>query len=67
MSEQASGGGVIPENQTADGKTDSSKTNQNPPRAGQEDYEEGRSEQGVAGQGAGQLTDADRERLETGK
>ena len=63
MSGQGEGGHVVPENQTAGHETDSSKTNQHPPRPGQEDFNEGHTETNVAGQGADQLTDADRERL----
>ena len=64
MSEQKRAGWIVPENQTSGHNTDSSKTNRNPPGAGEEHFEEGRSQPGVAGQGADQLTDADRARLE---
>ena len=57
---------VIPENQAVGDKIDSSKTNQHPPRPGQGDFDEGHTEPNVAGQGADQLTDADRERLKSG-
>jgi hypothetical protein len=64
MSGQKSAGWIVPENQTSGHQTDSSKTNKNPPGAGEENYEEGRSQPGVAGQGADQLTETDRARLE---
>ncbi len=64
MSEQRGAGGVVPENQVVGDKTDSSVTNQNPPRPGQDDFTDGRSETNVAGQGAGQVTEKDRARLE---
>jgi hypothetical protein len=63
MTGQDAGGRVIPENQVVGDKTDSSQTNQNPPRPGQDDFNEGHTEPNVAGQSADQLTDADRERL----
>lgn len=44
-------------------EADSSRGKQAPSRPVEEQYEEGRTEDNVAGQGAGQLTDADRERL----
>ena len=67
MSEQRKAGWIVPENQTSGHHTDSSKTNRNPPGAGEEQFEEGRSQPGMAGQGADQLTDADRARLEGDK
>ena len=67
MSEQKRAGWIVPENQTSGHHTDSSKTNPTRPGAGEEQFEEGRSQPGVAGQGADQLTDADRARLEGDK
>lgn len=64
MSEQETGKRIVPEDQTAGHETDSSKTDQHPPRPGRSDYNEGATETNVAGQGADQLTDADRKRLD---
>ena len=67
MSEQGAGAKVIPENQVAGDKTDSSVTNQHPPRPGQGDVRDEGPESKVAGQGMGQLTETDKARLEAGE
>ncbi len=68
MSEEATGTRVIPENQVVGDKTDSTVTNQHPPRAGQGEVVQNEGpESKVAGQDMGQLTERDKERLETGK
>lgn len=67
MSEQDKGRAVIPENQFAGDKTDSSVTNQHPPRPGQGDVQDKGPEPKVAGQGMNQLTESDKKRLETGE
>jgi hypothetical protein len=67
MAEQGTGAKVIPENQAVGDKTDSSVTNQHPPRPGQADVRDEGPESKVAGQGMGQLTEADKDRLEAGE
>lgn len=60
---QRQAGWITPENQTHGHETDSAEQNQPPPHGREERYGEGATEDNVAGQGADQLTDADRARL----
>lgn len=63
MSEQGTGRGAVPENPNAGHDAGATKADQSATRPAQGATEEGATESNVAGQGADQLTDADRERL----